>query len=161
MINIINRNNATGLVANIVLFVSLAVLGNIAIYVFGWSQEGEDIIRPRFAPPGYVVGIVWLFLFALMGTARWFVVQSTHGRTINHSRWIIFLAIFCVFYPLYTFGLSSWIAGLIGNIATILLTTWVIYQVQTSSKRAAKSLLPIIVWVSFASVIIIRTIRLN
>ncbi len=46
MINTINRNNATGLVANvanIVLFVSLAVLGNIAIYVFGWSQEGDVI----------------------------------------------------------------------------------------------------------------------
>ncbi len=109
MTNLANRSDATGLVANVVLFVSLAVLGNAVIYFFGWSQEDENLIRPSFAPPGYLVGIVWLFLFALMGTARWFIIQSRNSGAMNHSRWIIFLAVFCVLYPFYTFGLSSWI----------------------------------------------------
>ncbi len=129
MINLANRDDGLGLVTNIVLAVSLAALGNAIIYSQGWGSVG-NVIQPSFAPPGYVVGIVWLFLFAFMGTARWLLIKSKSQKATYHSRSVIFLVVFCFLYPFYSLALDSNIGGLIGNIATILLAGWTCYSPQ-------------------------------
>ncbi len=101
MINLANRDDGLGLVTNIVLAISLAALGNAIIYSQGWDRSVGNVIQPSFAPPSYVLGIVWLFLFAFMGTARWLLIKSKSQKATYHSQRVIFLVVFCFLYPFY------------------------------------------------------------
>ena len=96
-----------------------------------------------------------------MAVARWLIAESRGIDRAAHARLITILAVLCFLYPFYTLGLSSRTMGLIGNCIIILLAGWTIWQVKSSSKTAAALLSAVVLWVSFASVIIIRELQLN
>lgn len=98
-------------------------------------------------------------LFAFMGTARWLIIKSKSQKAAYHSRIVIFLVVFCFLYPFYSLAIDSNIGGLIGNIATILLASWTAFQIKSSSKAASALVFPVVLWVSFATTIIIRLLQ--
>jgi tryptophan-rich sensory protein len=148
MTHLINRGDRVGFIANIVLAVSFAVLANAVIFLAGWNHPDTKVTS--FEPPDYVIGIVWLFLFALMGTARWLVTQSSSEAAASHARIVVSLIVLCFLYPFYTLGLAI-IPGLIGNIATLLVASWAALQIRSSSKLASTLLFPVIIWICFAT----------
>jgi hypothetical protein len=83
--------------ANIVIPVILALATNGLIFALGWQQPDRDI-QPAFAPPGYVIGIVWTVLFALMGCARGLASRQGDRRTV---RLLTILIGLCLAYPFY------------------------------------------------------------
>jgi tryptophan-rich sensory protein len=161
MVNILNGEKITSLLRNVILIVGLIITANVIVFTLGWDKEGANQIEAEFAPPGYVVGVVWVGLFVLMAVARWLIVESRGIDAAAHARLITILAVLCFLYPFYTFGLSSRTMGLIGNCIIILLAGWTIWQVKSSSKTAGALLSAVVLWVSFASVIIIRELQLN
>jgi tryptophan-rich sensory protein len=94
-----------------------------------------------------------------MGTARWLIIKSKSQKATYHSRSVVFLVVFCFLYPFYSLAIDSNIGGLIGNIATILLAGWTAYQIKSSSKAASAFMFPVVLWVSFATAIIIRLLQ--
>ena len=54
-------------------------------------------------------------------------------------------------YPLYTFGFSSLIAGLLGNIAVAILGIYTISVIYKSSARAALLVTPVVIWLAGAT----------
>jgi tryptophan-rich sensory protein len=100
-----------------------------------------------------VIGIVWVFLFAAMGAARWLVASREDGRG-KGSLPVLLLVLFCASYPLYTLALSSLTLGLIGNAATALFALWVAARVRPVSRLAAGLVTAPAVWVAFASYLI-------
>ena len=161
MLKTMPSENTTSLLKNAALIVGLIIIANAVVFSLGWDKAGANQIEAEFSPPGYVVGVVWVVLFVLMAVARWLIVKSRSVNAAAHARLITILAVLCFLYPFYTLGLSSRILGLIGNGIIILLAGWMIRRIKSSSKTAAALLSAVILWVAFASVIIIRELQLN
>jgi tryptophan-rich sensory protein len=135
----------------------LVTLCNVFIWVFNPSAEGRDAVV-AFAPPGWVIGVVWTFLFAGLGVARWLVGNADDGR-VPSSQWVFLFLLFCLAYPVYTSTLRSLTAGLAGNVATILAALWVAYRIRRASRVASSLVLAVAAWVSFATILVIEQLR--
>ena len=68
------------LIACIALSEAAGVIGSV------WTRKGlgwfDSLRKPSFTPPGYLIGIIWTILFALMGISLFLVIdQSVNFRT--------------------------------------------------------------------------------
>ncbi len=149
---ILDRPDRTGLIFNTGIAVSSALLANglIALVNPGEMSSPGSV---NLQPPGYVIGFVWLVLFAAMGSARWLLLTKPVD-TIPARRLILYLLLFCLSYPLYTLGLKSAVLGLLGNLLTIAFAIYVVIRVRRISPLSAALVSPVIVWVGFASFLV-------
>src|SRR5579883_2021730 len=142
---------ATNVWKQVALAAGIAIAANgFVLLVNPQEQEGAGRGVP-WEPPGYVIGVVWIVLFACMGIAR--ALATEEGRLV------LYLILFCAAYPLYTLGLRSQSIGLAGNLATISFALVVAWRLWRRSRPAALLLLPVAVWVSFASLLIVMEMR--
>lgn len=138
-----NLEIAFGAAAAIAL--SLAV--NAVVFAFGWN-DGANADAPSWAPPGWLVGGIWVVLFGLMGAAR----QLTPTNALRTSIDALILA--SASYPLYTGGLESQVVGLVGNLVTLAFAVFVTAALVARDERTpAALLLPLLAWLAFASVL--------
>ena len=143
--NILNRTDRVGLAANVAAAVVTVIAVNAVIFLSRWFQTDTPAAQQsRLDPPGWLVGTVWVILFAFLGAARWFVIRSGGARAGRQAGYIVLLLLFCLAYPFYTMGLKSVAIGLIGNVATIAAAAWVASQVKASSRAAAGLILPVV-----------------
>ncbi len=152
-----NRRNGRGLAMNVGAALGLASLCNLLIWIFNPGAEGRDVLV-GFAPPGWVIGVVWTFLFAGLGIARWLVLDAADGR-VRNSTLVFLLLLFCLAYPAYTAALKSLSVGLAGNLATILAALWVARRIHQASRGASYLVLGVAAWVSFATILILEQMR--
>jgi tryptophan-rich sensory protein len=109
--------------------------------------------KPRFTPPDYVFGPVWISLYILMGIAAFWV----WGRGFHHQVVKRALAIFGVqlvlnaLWSFLFFGLRSPLAGLIGIFILGIAVILTIRSFLAVSRPAGLLLIPYFLWVSFAS----------
>lgn len=136
--------------------VLLAVAANAYIFAVGTPTETSSggtiaVTGPVGQVIATIVPFVWLFLYAGLGTAFWFVAR---GRPrIPAMAWaIIALLANCVAYPAYTDNLRDNDVALAGNVLTIGLAALAIGLVLPRSRAAAALIFPVIAWVSIASV---------
>jgi tryptophan-rich sensory protein len=114
-----------------------------------WYQE---LIRPPFAPPGWVFGPAWTLLYTLMGVALWRVwkVQWPEERFSGEVKlFMVQLTINAAWTPVF-FGLRMpWLA--FGVIALLLLLIGLtIRAFRRVGLPAAWLLVPYFGWVTFA-----------
>jgi tryptophan-rich sensory protein len=156
-VGILERPDRTGLIGN----TSIAVLSALAVNGFIAVVNPSEMASPgsvHLQPPGYVIGIVWLVLFAAMGVARWLLLTKPMD-TIRARRLILVLLLFCLAYPVYTLGLKSEILGLGGNLLIIALSLFVVTRLSSISRLAAGLVSLVMVWVSFASFLVVEQLR--
>lgn len=164
MLNAFNSPKFNGAIVNIIASITSVLLINAAIFGLRWSsinsvQLLDDTVLPAFTPPGYAIGMVWTILFGLMGTARWLLNKVTNIQQTNHQQLVVFLILFCLAHPLYSLAIDSRLGALLGNLGTILLAIYVAKNIHISSKNAALLIFPTIVWVTYATVILIAVIQ--
>lgn len=152
MFSAINRTDYISLLINLTISVGLGVLINAIVFGILFADAPEPPSAVSFAPSGAFIGTVWVVLFALMGVARW-LLNAFGDAAKSVKNWILILLIFCFIYPFYTLGLSSEKIGLIGNLATIGLTIFVITRTWKFSKIASLMIVPMILWLIIASFI--------
>lgn len=159
MFSSLDKTSYIALFLNVFLAIGFGLLIDLIVFslLIVDAQEISDSVS--FAPSGEFVGTVWVILFGLMGAARW-CLNRFGAAARNAKWWIVGLLFFCFIYPFYTLGLSNEIIGLIGNIATIGLTVFVISRVWKFSKQSAFLLAPIILWLTFASFIILAELKI-
>jgi len=161
MIRVVARTDWIGLAINAVGAVMLAVLANLYILLARPFGATEGIPIDQTGPVGNVIGtivpFVWLFLFAGMGTSFWLVVR---GRQLVPGRaWLVVaLVALCVGYPFYTGALNQPTIALIGNGVVVAVAALSIWCIWPMSRQAALLLVPVIAWVSLASVALIALI---
>ncbi len=143
---------------NIGIALSVVFLTNFFIFLINPSEMGTSSERYRLEPPGWVIGLVWTFLFAGLGAARWLVIENS-DRPIKDTNWVFSLLLFCAAYPLYTLGLRSVVMGLIGNAATCVIALWVASQIRRRSLTATFLVSTVAVWVTFASFLTVEQLR--
>jgi tryptophan-rich sensory protein len=156
MSNAFDRPSRAALWLNMAAAVGLALACNGLVFGLGWNQTAVRD-TPAYAPPGYVVGIVWTLLFAAMGAARWLALSvGTTARSAalrsRHARLIVWLILFCAAYTFYGLAPESRIPGFVGNLVTIPFSVWIAWTVRASSRRAALLVGLVPLWVIYATI---------
>jgi benzodiazapine receptor len=147
----LNQPGLAGLWLNMAAAVGLALACNALVFGFGWNRT-DSRPTPFYAPPGYVVGIVWTLLFAAMGAARWLTLGRLTPLRFRHARLIVWLILFCAAYTFYGLAPESRIPGFIGNLVTIPFAGWIAWTVRTTSPQAALLLGLVPFWVIYATI---------
>ncbi|MET0657540.1 MAG: TspO/MBR family protein [Steroidobacteraceae bacterium] len=143
----------------------LVVFAAAAVGAFASASASEfysDLVRPPWAPPGWLFGPVWTVLYALMGGAAWLVWRA-HGFGGARKALLVFLLQLAA-NALWTWVFFVWRQGelafaeILLLLALILATIVLFWRV---SRVAAVLLFPYLLWVSFASALTLSTWRLN
>ncbi|EKD63772.1 MAG: hypothetical protein ACD_51C00203G0005 [uncultured bacterium] len=131
------------------------IAGNIpTIVTVGAITDWYVVLnKPSFNPPNWIFGPVWTLLFALMGIAFYFVLESKgRMRKIAITMFVVQFLLNIAWSFLF-FGMQSPLYALI-DIGLLLIaiigTIWAFYKVD---KKAGYLLIPYLLWVSFASVL--------
>jgi translocator protein len=149
----VDSNPVRSLAGNLAAFVLPPLLLNGMIFGLGWNTNSAP--NP-YLPPGWVVGTIWMVLFAAMGIARWLVVGNAEHR---HAKRVAILGLLCLIYPLYTLGLSSLTIGLAGGILTGLYAIWIMPGLLRVSRAAAALIGLVAAWLIYASVQLSRSMH--
>ena len=125
------------------------------------SSFYETLIKPSFAPPGWLFPVVWTLLYAAMATAMWFVLRTgSADRFILLGLYIAQLAVNLLwpylFFVQQSLGLSFFWLLLLWMLAAIML-----YQFFRESRIAGWLLVPYLAWITFAGVLNFCIARLN
>lgn len=119
--------------------------------------------KPFFSPPNWLVGPAWLTLYTLMGIALYLVWAKRKENAKANAAIAVFgvqLALNALWSILF-FGLRSPLLGLVEIIALWLAILFTILKFHAVSKKAARLLVPYILWVSFASALNFAIVVLN
>jgi len=149
-----------GLLGWLILSFAAAGIGAVAS-----SEAGafyEQLVRPFWAPPGWLFAPVWTVLYVLMGTAAW-LVWRLHGFKQARTPLTLFV-IQLAANALWTWVFFVWRQGALALVEIALL--WCLIAAAIASFRrfsnlAAALLLPYLAWVTFASALTFATWRLN
>lgn len=131
---------------------ALAVLVNGGLALIGGDSRGvEQHFSSVFAPPGWLVGGVWIVLFGLLGLARWRLARSGSEAGRQGARWAMAFVVVCALYPVYTLGLRSLTAGFVGNVGTALFAVFVGLQVMRIDSLSAGVFALVVAWLCYAT----------
>lgn len=155
-----NSRQAFGLLGWLLLVFAAAAVGG-----FASARAGDfyrELVRPTWAPPGWLFGPVWSVLYVLMGISAWLVWRV---RGFAGARSALLLFVFQLgANALWTWLFFVWRQGGLAFAEVLLLWVLIIATLvlfSRVSKLAAALLLPYLVWVSFASVLTLSTWQLN
>ena len=141
----------------------LSVTSNALLFGLNLDQYFDVIQQPSFAPEGWVIGTVWFFLFAMHGYAKGLIDQSNSPMATLASRSLLVLIVSNACYGFYVPPLleTTRIPGLLGNLLCLGLGAFSLGASWSVSRTAALLILPMILWISFATVIVGGQIALN
>ena len=129
--------------------IPLAVGGLAALLSGGMGEAYQGYVKPPLSPPGWVFGVVWPILYALMGYASFLAAEAEGSKTKAFILYGLQLAVNFL-WPLVFFRLE-----MIGLALALLAVLWVlvlltIREFSELSDRAGDLLIPYILWLSFA-----------
>jgi translocator protein len=135
---------------------SLATVPNLEPWYAG-------LAKPSFTPPNWIFGPTWTVLYVLMASAVWRVMRLPRGTPCKT------LAIFFFFAQLAAnaawswmfFGAQSPALGLINIVPQWAAVALAWYLFRQLDRIAGCCLLPLWIWVSFASILNLAIWRLN
>ena len=142
--------------------VAASILGQLATYpnLASWYA---GLAKPWFNPPNWVFAPVWTILYVLMACSVWRILKLGRRHGERRTGLLLFftqLALNALWSWLF-FGFHSPFAGLLN-----ILPQWLLIMGTTICFRkidlvAAICLVPLAVWVAFASVLNFEIWRLN
>lgn len=150
-----------GFLAWLALCVATSSLGALASINARSFYAG--LIRPDWAPPGWVFGPVWSALFLAMALAAWLVWRVPQDSPAR-SRALRWFVIQLAANALWSWLFFAWHLGGAAFVEVLLLwlliasTLLAFWRVQ---RLAALLLLPYLLWVSFAAVLNYTVWQLN
>ena len=141
-----------------------ATLGAGGLIGFLTQQESsfyEGLVKPSFAPPGWLFPVAWSLLYAAMAAAMWFVLRSgDKDRFIQLGLYIAQLAVNLMwpylFFIKHALGLAFFWLVLLFVLAAIMLQ-----QFFRINRFAGWLLIPYQLWLTFAGALNFAIARLN
>ncbi len=123
----------------------------------------STLIKPTWAPPAYLFGPVWTFLYVLIaisfGRVFWMFFQK------QISIWValpfILNIIFNIIFTPIQFGLKNNLLAAIDILLVLGTLIWAITAIFPHSKILAYMQIPYLLWVSFATVLQLTVTWLN
>lgn len=130
---------------------------------YGWYQH---LIKPKWAPPSWIFGPVWTFLYVLIFISFGTVFYMTFTTNLS---WIVALPFFLnlifnfIFTPIQ-FGLKNNYLAALDIILVLITLIWALFVVWNASPELRWVVyinIPYLLWVSFATVLQITITYLN
>lgn len=119
--------------------------------------------KPFFAPPNWIFGPVWTFLYFLMGIAFYLIWKKGLKKEKVKTAAKFFLAqltLNFVWSPIF-FGLRAPFLGLVTIVAMWVMIVMTMKKFYPLSRLAYYLLMPYLLWVSFATVLNAAIVLLN
>lgn len=129
--------------------------GMVSSYFAGdIAAKYEALNKPFLAPPGSIVGVIWIILYACIGTALYFILTSKDASTSMKQTALVWFAIqqvlnfiwSIVFFGADHFWLATWISALL--VVAIVLC---IVKFARNSMIAVYLFVPYLVWCLYAT----------
>jgi tryptophan-rich sensory protein len=121
-----------------------------------------QLVRPAWAPPGWLFGPVWTVLYLMMAVAAWQVwrERGRAGARTALSLWVVQLAA----NALWSWLFFAWRRGALAFGEVVLL--WVLVALTVAAfwrirPLAGMLLLPYLLWAGFATALTFSIWRLN
>ena len=148
------------------LLISLAIplaAGGIGYLLSGNNTEiYSSIVKPSFAPPGFIFPIAWSILYVLMGISYYLVITSKDTGYQKKSLNIYYTQLILnALWSLIFFRFRLFFIGFLWVVALIALVLYMIYLFAKSNKVAAYLQIPYILWLVFAGALSFSIFRLN
>ena len=142
--------------------VAVSVLGQIATYP-NLAPWYAGLVKPAFNPPNWAFAPVWSTLYALMAFALWRVLRlppGTTGRAWALRLFVLQLALNAAWSWMF-FAAHSPLLGFINIVPQLALVLATLKLVARIDKAAAWCLVPLALWVAYASVLNLSLLWLN
>lgn len=153
MIKTINAKNFKKLL--ICLAISLGTGGLSSLLTRNTQDFYNSLIKPSFAPPSYVFGIVWTILYVLIGIASFLVVKGgiENSGVTEAFKAYIFNLVMLFLWPLVFFNLNNLWLSLLIIIIALFTAVSVFFKFYSINKAAGYLYLPLVLWILFATVL--------
>ena len=121
------------------------------------------LIKPSWAPPSFLFGPVWTFLYITMAISFGNVAKMAINRQISVVVWLPFLlnVIFNVIFTPIQFGLKDNYLAMIDILLVLATLIWAMIMIFPTKQWIAYIQIPYLLWVSFATVLQITITFLN
>ena len=149
-----------GLAGWLLLAFAAAAVGGLASVSAGAFYQ--ELVRPSWAPPGWLFGPVWSGLYALMGVSAWLVWRA-RGFAGAQSALVVFIVQLAA-NAIWSWLFFVWRQGGLAFAEVLLLWALIVATIVLfwrASRLAAALLLPYLAWVSFAAALTFSVWRLN
>jgi translocator protein len=156
----LRRKQIVGLAGWLMLTFAAAAVGGLAS-----AQAGAfylQLVRPEWAPPGWLFAPVWTALYLMMAIAAWLVWRD-HGFRHAGGALTLFVVQLAA-NAVWTWLFFAWHQGALAFAEILLLWALIAATVIAFWRLhvvAATLLLPYLVWVSFATALTYATWQLN
>ena len=111
-----------------------------------------EVIRPDWAPPGWLFGPVWITLYTLMGLAAWLVWRQAGFRAarVALTLFLVQLVINAA-WSWFFFGWRMGLAAFVDILVLLALIAAMLAAFWRKSRVAAAMIVPYLLWVGFAA----------
>jgi len=112
-------------------------------------------LKSSLLPPGYIIGIVWIIIFAFLGYVH-YLLYSLHNQTNYGSASVVLFILYSLAYPLINTMHAKY--GYFLNLISLILSFILGLIVITYSKHIFLFMIPLLVWVSFVNLVILYSL---
>ena len=122
------------------------------------TETPTSDIELLYLPPGYIIGIIWTILFALLGYVH-FLLYRLNNKSNYASVSVVFFILFSLAYPVVQ-SIDEYYAYLF-NVIALIVSFVVGLLVLSTSKTIFLYMIPLLGWVSYVNVVVLYNILQN
>ncbi len=156
------KRGALGLAVSILICQSAGIIGSL-FTIPAIETWWVTLSKPWFTPPGWVISVIWIILYTLMGiSAFWIWKGGIERREVKTAVGVFGFQLLLngIWTPVF-FGLKNLLLGLAIIVAlwfAILATIVLFYRI---SRKSGIILIPYLAWVTIATLLNYSVFLLN
>lgn len=137
----------------VILILTLGGGGVVGFLIRNDTEFYDTLVKPGFAPPGWIFPLAWSILYLLMTLSAWLMLN-----TASNQRVLLITLYFVQLAVNFAWPFLFFVQGALGLVFVWLLLLWgLVFVLMTGFYHVRKSsawlLLPYLLWLSFAAVL--------
>lgn len=127
---------------------------------YSWYQT---LIKPTWAPPSWIFGPVWTFLYVLIALSYGYVAYLYFTKKISFGVFLPFILniVFNLLFTPLQFGIQSNILAAVDILLVLGTLIWALFAIYPYAKWVSYINIPYLAWVCFATVLQLTITILN
>jgi benzodiazapine receptor len=128
-----------------------------------YFNDYQSFIKPSFAPPSWVFGPVWAFLYTIIFATYGYVFYLFIEKKVNFYVILPFILnlVFNFSFTYFQFRLGNNLLASIDILLVLITIIWMFYMIWPINKYVVYLNIPYLYWVSFATILQLSITYLN